>query len=266
MKNSVGIFLLGAALAVGLVSAAAIITVCITKADNKKIAAFDKAVGTASKTALKMTRSETIRVKGTASRTVRSDQGTWSGSVATAAATREEALIKLSAAEKKIEDYITSKEIGFKKEDIVWNSISVSVIHCKNEKGIETNEIHHFQASRSLDIESTDVDRLEKLNRRFTDLVKAGYAVSNHGSSYIISNIEKYKMELLKEASQNGYERADTLAKSSKGKVGTLLSASQGVFQVLAPGAGNISDYGTYDKSTIDKEIKAVVSLEFSLN
>ena len=48
--------------------------------------------------------------------------------------------------------------------------------------------------------------------------------------------------------------------------MGSLLSASQGIFQVLAPGGGNISDYGTYDKSTIDKEIKAVVTLEFSSN
>ena len=97
------------------------------------------------------------------------------------------------------------------------------------------------------------------------NLVKQGYSVSNLGSSYIITDIDKYKMELLKAASKNGYDRATTLAESSGGKVGSLLSASQGIFQVLAPGGGNISDYGTYDKSTIMKEIKAVVTLEFSL-
>ena len=59
--------------------------------------------------------------------------------------------------------------------------------------------------------------------------------------------------------------RAKALAESANGKVGALLSGSQGIFQVLAPGGGNISDYGTYDKSTIDKEVKAVVTLEFSV-
>ena len=266
MKNSVGIFLLGAALAVGLVSSAVVVTVYITKTDNKKIAAFDKAAKLAADTATNVTRSKIIRVKGSASQKVRSDYGSWSGSVATAAPTREEALVKLSAAEKKIEEYITSKEIGFKKENIVWNSISVSVIYCKNEKGIATNEIHHFQAERSLEIESADVDRLEKLNRHFTDLVKSGIAVGNHGSSYVITNLDDYKMKLLRAATENGYARAKALAESANGKVGALLSASQGIFQVLAPGGGNISDYGTYDKSTIDKEIKAVVTLEFSSN
>lgn len=264
MKNSVGIFLLGASLSLGLVAAAIIVTVFAVKDNNKKIAAFDRATKLAADTATNVTRSKVIRVKGSASQMVRSDYGSWSGSVAAAAATREEALIKLSAAEKKVTEYIQS--VGFKKEDIIWDSISVSVVHCKNEKGIETNEIHHFQVGRSLEIESADVNRLEVLNRTFTNLIKEGYSVSNHGSSYIITNLDDYKMKLLKAATENGYARAKALAESANGKVGTLLSASQGIFQVLAPGGGNISDYGTYDKSTIEKEIKAVVTLEFSSN
>ena len=263
MKKNVGIFLLGAALALGVVLAAFIVSRYAYKGDRDKINALKDVTKVASRTALKVSRSETIRVKGSASQTVRSDYGSWSGSVAVAAPTREEAVVKLSAAEKKIVEYIVS--VGFKKEEIRWDSISVSIYHRKNEKGIETNDIHHFEVSRSLEISSTDVDRLEVLNRNFTNLVKQGYSVSNHGSSYIITDIDKYKMELLKAASKNGFDRATTLAESSGGKVGSLLSASQGIFQVLAPGGGNISDYGTYDKSTIDKEIKAVVTLEFSL-
>lgn len=252
MKKSVGIFLLGAALALGLVLAAFI---------TSKY--FNNAAKLASRTALKVSRSETIRVKGSASQMVRSDYGSWGGSVAVAAPTREEAVVKLSAAEKKVNEYIVS--LGFKKDDILWDSIGVSVIYCKNEKGVVTNEIHHYELSRSMEISSSDVDRIEKLDRTFTDLVKQGYSVGNQGARYIITDIDKYKMELLKAASKNGYDRATTLAKSSGGNVGSLLSASQGIFQVLAPGGGDISDYGTYDKSTIMKEIKAVVTLEFSL-
>jgi len=240
MKKSIGMFLLGATLAFGLACAAYIV----------------------SRAAVKVSRSETIRVKGSASQLVRSDYGSWSGSVAAAAPTQEEAAVKLSAAEKQIVQYITA--VGFKPEQIVWGSISISVYHKKNEKGIETNEIFKIQLSRSLEIESKDVDRLETLNRNFTDLVKQGISVSNCGSSYIITNLDDYKMKLLNAATENGYKRAQTLAGSAGGQVGPLLSASQGIFQVLSPGGGDISDYGTYDKSTIDKEIKAVVTLEFS--
>ena len=263
MKNNAALCLFGATLAAGLIAAAIPTAIILVRGERNKVAAFDKAVGTASKTALKMTRSETIRVKGSASRRVASNYGSWSGHVAVSAPTFDEAAIKLDAAEKKIVAFIA--KVGFKPQDIVWDSISISVVHRKNDKGIETHDVHHYQLGRSLEIESRDVKRLEVLNRTFTDLVKQGISVSNLGASYLITDLDKYKMELLEAAAKNAYARARILAESSGGKVGKPLSASQGIFQVLAPGGGNISDYGTYDKSTIDKEIKAVVTLEFSL-
>ena len=241
MKKSLGMFLLGATLAFGLACAAYIV----------------------SRAAVKVSRSETIRVKGSASQLVNSDYGSWSGGIAVASPTMEEAAKKLTEAEKQINAFIA--ETGFPVQDVVWGSISINIFYKKNEKGINTNEIYKFQLSRSLEIASKDVNRLEVLNRKYTDLVKKGLSVSNYGSNYIITNLDDYKMKLLNAATENGYKRAQTLAGSAGGKVGSLLSASQGIFQVLAPGGGNISDYGTYDKSTIDKEIKAVVTLEFSL-
>jgi hypothetical protein len=37
--------------------------------------------------------------------------------------------------------------------------------------------------------------------------------------------------------------------------VGRLKSASSGVVQVLAPNSIDVSDYGSYDLQTIDKEV-----------
>ena len=70
-------------------------------------------------------------------------------------------------------------------------------------------------------------------------------------------------MELLAEATKNATARANVLAENSKGTVGVLISASQGIFQITAPASSDISSYGEYDKSTIMKEVKAVVTLEF---
>jgi len=219
MKKSIGMFLLGATLAFGMACAAYI----------------------ASRAAVKVSRSETIRVKGSASQLVSSDYGSWSGNIAVAAPTQEAAAAKLSAAEKQINAFISS--IGFDTRDIVWGSISISINYKKNDKGINTNEVLNIQLSRSLEISSKDVKRLEQLDRRYTDLVKKGLSVSNFGASYLITNLDDYKMKLLHAATENGYKRAQTLAGSAGGEVGALLSASQGIFQVLAPGGGNISDY-----------------------
>ena len=267
MKNNVGIFLLGATLALGLVSAASIVTVCLYRADNKKVNAFNRAVGTASKTALKMSRSETIRVKGSASKKVHSDFGSWHGEVAVYAVDRNAALELLEKTKKRIVAHVKDpKNGGFNESDIEWDSISVISLYktIKDEKGVQKTLFDKYKVGCSLSISSSRVYDLEKLNRNFTDLLKKidkNAEIGNLGASYIITDLDKYKMALLEEATKNGFQRASILA---GGKVGSLLSASQGVFQVLAPGAGNISDYGTYDKSTILKEIKAVVTLEFS--
>jgi len=44
------------------------------------------------------------------------------------------------------------------------------------------------------------------------------------------------------------------------------VSATQGVFQITAPNSTEVSDYGSYDTSTIEKTVKAVVSCEFSVS
>ena len=108
-------------------------------------------------------------------------------------------------------------------------------------------------------------DIIEKVSRESTALIKKGFEFSSNSPSYIITDLDKYKMELLEEATINATNRAKVLAKNSNGKIGALVSASQGIFQITAPASSDISSYGEYDKSTIMKEVKAVVTLAFSV-
>ena len=70
-------------------------------------------------------------------------------------------------------------------------------------------------------------------------------------------------MELLAEATSDGYKRAHLMADNSGGKVGKLVEANQGIFQITEPDSTAVSSYGIYDTSTIEKEIKAVVTLKY---
>ncbi len=82
---------------------------------------------------------------------------------------------------------------------------------------------------------------------------------------YVTVEIEDIKMKLLGKATANGYERAGILAKNSNGKVGMLNSASQGVFQITPLHSMDVSDSGQHDTSTVEKTVKAVVTLEFNI-
>jgi hypothetical protein len=43
------------------------------------------------------------------------------------------------------------------------------------------------------------------------------------------------------------------------------VSASQGVYQIVARGSTGSSDYGEYDTSSIDKTARVVVTLEYAV-
>ncbi len=59
--------------------------------------------------------------------------------------------------------------------------------------------------------------------------------------------------------------RSEELGKNSDSEVGTLKYASQGVFHITPVNSTDISDYGRYDPTTIEKSIKAVVTIEYSI-
>ena len=72
------------------------------------------------------------------------------------------------------------------------------------------------------------------------------------------------KLQMLSEASDNARSRGQMLVGSS-GKLGGLRSASQGVFQITSPLSTEVSDMGISDTESIDKVVKAVVTLEYAI-
>jgi len=55
------------------------------------------------------------------------------------------------------------------------------------------------------------------------------------------------------------------IAENDNRKVGNLRSASIGVTQVLAADSVDVSDYGTYDTSTEDKDVMVTVRAVFRI-
>ena len=47
--------------------------------------------------------------------------------------------------------------------------------------------------------------------------------------------------------------------------IGSVKSAKMGVLQITAADSTDVSDYGTYDTSTIEKDMTAVVNVSFAV-
>jgi uncharacterized protein len=96
-----------------------------------------------------------------------------------------------------------------------------------------------------------------------------GHPVTYQRPLYLVSNLEDVKMSLIGAATQNAKTRAQEFAKNGNVQVGLMRSASQGSFYVLPDGAStDVDDYGyggVYDKTTINKKARVVVTIEYAI-
>ncbi len=205
-----------------------------------------------------------IRVKGVAELDVTSDRGSWWTSVSGRAPTLAEADAGREQAMAALRAFVLAK--GFKESELSVGSVSISKVYRRDEKGNTTNELEAYVLSQDLGVRSSSLELLRDAANEVTGaLVKQGFESSTSAPSFTVSTIEKTKLDLLEKATANAYERAQTLARGSGSGVGSLVSAAQGVYQIVARGQTSSSDYGEFDTSSIEKTARVVVTLEYGV-
>jgi hypothetical protein len=206
---------------------------------------------------------EPIMVKGYAERKVSADQGSLTVRISEKGADNGEAYEKAGTSLKTVRKLIVDT-LG---EEAELVELSSSLIETKklNEKGNRTNEVDYVTATRSLRINSSQVEKLKTMSRQLYDLNGNGIRLTLSGPEFFVSQLDEVKIDLMKRATKNGRDRAEIMAKSSGEKLGSLVSARQGVIQITKPNSTRTSSYGLYDTETIEKVVKLVVTLEFKI-
>jgi hypothetical protein len=95
------------------------------------------------------------------------------------------------------------------------------------------------------------------------DLSAQGIFLSVMQPQYYISNLPELRVQLVGEAVKDAKARASSIAESAGQSVGRLQSAASGVVQVMAPNSIDIADYGSYDTSTIEKQVMVTTKAVF---
>jgi hypothetical protein len=122
-----------------------------------------------------------------------------------------------------------------------------------------------YTATREIVVRSADIDRLALLANNLTPLAGTGYTVSTRALELTYSKLSELRVELLSDAISDARARADAVAMETGRTVHVLRSASSGVVQVLPLGGVDVSDYGSYDTQSKEKEVMVTVRAEFSL-
>ena len=206
---------------------------------------------------------EAINVTGSAKRRITSDLVVWGAGVTEEAPALTDAYKKLSASIPRIKEYLLSK--GISEDQMVISSITTTQKHARDKDGNETEEITGYSLSQNITVRSTDVAKVGQIAREATELINQGILIESEAPRYYYTQIGNLKIEMLGEAAKDAKERADRIAQSTGNSIGVVRSAKMGVLQITAADSTDVSDYGVYDTSTIEKDMTAVVNASFAV-
>ncbi|CCO07966.1 SIMPL domain-containing protein [Desulforamulus hydrothermalis] len=204
-----------------------------------------------------------ITVTGSAKKQIVSDLAVWRGSFYQDSATLPEAYKNLKGDLEKVKSYLKSK--GIAEDQITVSSITTMPQYIYNANGTSTGQIASYRLLQSVEIKSADVQKIAGIARESTELIEQGVFFESQQPQYFYTKLNDLKVNMLAEATRDAKLRAEKMAASTGSRIGPLRSARMGVFQITPVNSNEISDYGINDTSSIEKEITAVVNVEFSI-
>lgn len=201
-----------------------------------------------------------ISTTGSAKIEVTSDQAKWTTDISRSV--RESSL--KSGYARLTEDLVEVKAFlasqGISEEEISINPVSVY-----EEYQQDKNAEKVYNLTQVVTIQSNDVNKLTTASNNSASLINKGIIFATRNMDYYYSKLPEARIELLSGAIADAKLRAGEIAKNSGKKVGSLKSATSGVVQVQSLNSTDISDYGSYDTSQIEKQITVTVKATFSL-
>lgn len=149
---------------------------------------------------------------------------------------------------------------GFNEEDITISPVFMEQLYLYDPNAPKENALR-----QTVEIQSTDVDKITYMAKNNQELIDQGVIFAIQSLEYYYSKLPELRIELIPDAINDAKLRAQKIAEGSGKTIGVIKSATLGVVQVLPVNSTEVSDWGTYDTSTIEKEVMIPVTVIFTL-
>ncbi|MBI5134196.1 MAG: SIMPL domain-containing protein [Candidatus Taylorbacteria bacterium] len=206
---------------------------------------------------------DALSVTGSARVRVTSDQAKWTASISRqvkASSLRSGYALLAADLEKTLSFYKTR---GVAEESLVVSPVSMNEVY-DYRPGSENRE-KEYDLRQTISLSTSDVAKAALLAKESQILPMEGVIFQTQSLEYSYSKLPELRVSLLSDAIKDAKARAEKLAEPSGQSVGTLKSASLGVVQVMAANSTDVSDYGTYDTSNVEKEVMVTVRAAFTI-
>jgi hypothetical protein len=210
---------------------------------------------------------QSIKVTGLAQRDFTSDRIIWSSSFSRKAYTLAEANSQIKKDIIAVKQYLISH--GIQESEIVFSALQINrEFDSKyDNEGKTTGQVFSgFNLSQQISVESKNLPTVENAYKNAGSLIDQSIEFISGEPDYFYSKLADLKIELLSEATKDGYNRADKIAENAEGSVGKMKNASMGVIQIT--GQNSTEDYswdGAFNTKAKNKTAAVTVKLEFEI-
>ncbi|GLS82630.1 SIMPL domain-containing protein [Paraferrimonas haliotis] len=213
-SSKIGAFLLGGAIAIGLLGAAFIVSNGLLDIQNLQ---------------------RQVTVKGLAEREVLADTAIWPISYTEAGNDLEQLVLRTERNNQIIQNLLL--EIGFEPSEI---SLSLPTIQDNQAQGyVDPNLKFRYSALASVTLYTSQVNLLLKNRNRLLELGAKGIAISGENDyrnklEYLFTDLNSIKPAMIEQATKNARQVALKFASDSDSQLGKIKTASQGQFSINA--------------------------------
>ncbi len=210
-------------------------------------------------------RTEKIIVTGLSQQDFVSDLIVWRATYVRASMTVAVAYGQIRADADRVKQYLISK--GISSSAIIISAVAINPMYRSVRNGDSYDQVFDgYSLSQNVQVESKDVDKVEMLSREISELIDAGVVLNSQPPEYYYTKLAELKLDLLAKASKDGTERAEKIAENASGRLGKLLRADMGIFQITAQNSNEEYSWGGAFNTTSKRKTASInVKMEFDL-
>ncbi len=208
-----------------------------------------------------------LNVTGMAEKQITSDLIVWNIMLKTKGDNRASAYSQYKRVAATMRKYL--KEHGIMDSVISTSSVDINQetrqVYNPDSRQYDTYD-DGFSVTQTFTVRSYDVSLVERVYQNISELYNEGIDFSSNAPLYYYTKLNDLKMEMLNKASENAYERAQTIAKGSNSAIGAMLSSAMGVFQIV--GLNSEEEYswgGTFNTSSKEKVASITVRTTYEI-
>ncbi len=213
-----------------------------------------------------------ITVKGVAERRIKADKALINIVISEKSENIDELKSSVSEKEKLVTDLIKNLKINENDYNVgnlriqpnyIENSSNTKQQIAVNSTAVVPNtKISDYDGVETISIVTKNIDKAEEFFEKLSELKLQSDNIQINEPEYFITNIERYKKDMVVDASQNAEVRAIEMLKVNNNEIGGLKNMSQGQFEVLED-TEDVRKINENEANQIYKKMRVVVTATY---